>query len=96
MDAEDSIIYKDIYRNAYFVLTGVLSVDDLLEYNGCVLPFEPYSTNEEIKENVYNDIINYFIELEEYEKCGDIKKIKDTIYNKKKNVNFVKNKKDAK
>tara|TARA_R110000744_G_scaffold380354_1_gene500895 strand:+ start:47 stop:337 length:291 start_codon:yes stop_codon:yes gene_type:complete len=96
MDVEDSIIYKDIYRNAYFVLTGVLSVDDLLEYNGCVLPFEPYSTNEEIKENVYNDIINYFIELEEYEKCGDIKKIKDTIYNKKKNVNFVKNKKDAK
>ena len=96
MDAEDSIIYNDIYRNAYYVLTDVLSVDDLLEYNGCVLPFEPYSTNEEIKESVYNDIIDYFIELEEYEKCGDIKKIKDSIYNTKKILNFVKNKKDAK
>ena len=96
MEAEDSIIYRDIYRNAYFVLTGVLSVDDLIEYNGCVLPFEPYSTNEEIKEDIYNDIINHFIKTEEYEKCGDIKKIKDTIYNKKKNVNFVKNKKHAK
>tara|TARA_R110000824_G_scaffold380280_2_gene572631 strand:- start:117 stop:374 length:258 start_codon:yes stop_codon:yes gene_type:complete len=82
VEAEDSIIYRDIYRNAYFVLTGVLSVDDLIEYNGCVLPFEPYSTNEEIKEDIYNDIINHFIKTEEYEKCGDIKKIKDSVYNK--------------
>ena len=83
MDVEDSIIYKDIYRNAYFVLTGVLSVDDLVEYNGCVLPFEPYSTENEIKESVYDDIINHFIQTEEYEKCSTIKKIKDSIYNQK-------------
>ena len=48
MEAEDSIVYKDIYRNAYFVLTGVLSVDDLVEYNGCVLPFEPYTSTKKI------------------------------------------------
>ena len=83
MEAEDSIIYNDIYRNAYFVLTGVLSVDDLVEYNGCVLPFQPYTSNKEIKENIYEDIINHFISTEEYEKCAEIKKIKDSIYNKK-------------
>jgi len=83
MEAEDSIVYKDIYRNAYFVLTGVLSVDDLVEYNGCVLPFEPYTSTKKIKENIYEDIINHFISTEEYEKCAEIKKIKDSIYNKK-------------
>lgn len=83
MEAEDSIVYRDIYRNAYFVLTGVLSVDDLVEYNGCVLPFEPYTSTKEIKENIYEDIINHFISTEEYEKCAEIKKIKDSIYNKK-------------
>ena len=38
--------------------------------------------HEEIKEDIYNDIINHFIKTEEYEKCGDIKKIKDSVYNK--------------
>jgi hypothetical protein len=83
MKPEDNIIFNDIYRNAYYVLTDVLCVDDLLEYNGCVLPFQPYSSKEEIKKDIYEDIINHFISTEEYEKCAEIKKIKDSIYNEK-------------
>ena len=78
-----SVIFDDIYKNAYYVLTGKLSVDDLIEYNGCALPFEPYSEHREIEEDVYEEMINHFIETEEYEKCAVIKKIKDSIYNKK-------------
>ena len=35
-----------------------------------------------IKDSVYNDLIDYFCELEEYEKCSEIKKIKDSVDNK--------------
>lgn len=73
---------KDMYKNAYYILTNKLTVDELIEYNGCVLPFEPNSIEKEIEEEVYNDIINYFVGKEEYEKCEEIKKIKDKIYNK--------------
>jgi hypothetical protein len=83
VSSEDNIIFRDIYKNAYYVLIGKLCIDDLLEYNGCVLPFQPYTAKEEIKEEVYDEIINHFISTEEYEKCAKIKKIKDSIYNKK-------------
>ena len=83
MPLDENIIYKDIYINAYYILTGVLCVDDLLDYNGCVLPFQSYSNKKEIDEDIYEDIINHFINTEEYEKCAEIKKIKDSIYNKK-------------
>ena len=72
-----------MYKNAYYIIMGRLVVDDLLDYNGCALPFIPYSKNDEIKEEIYDDIINHFITTEEYEKCADIKKIKDSIYNNK-------------
>jgi hypothetical protein len=85
MDSTDksNIFFKDIYRNAYYVLIGKLSVNDLIEYNGCVLPFEPFTEKEDIEEKIYDDIINHFIKSEEYEKCAKIKKIKDGIYNEK-------------
>ena len=77
------VIFNDMYKNAYYIIMGRLVVDDLLDYNGCALPFIPYSKNDEIKEEIYDDIINHFITTEEYEKCADIKKIKDSIYNNK-------------
>ena len=83
MSLDKNIIFKDMYKNAYYLLMGKLCIEDLLDYNGCALPFEPYSEIDEIEENIYDDIINHFIETEEYEKCADIKKIKDSIYNKK-------------
>ena len=83
MEQKDNILFKDIYRNAYYIITGTLSINELLDYNGCVLPFEPFTENEEIEEEVYDDIIDYFIEREDYRKCAVIKKIKDSIYDNK-------------
>ena len=80
---QKGVIFNDMYKNAYYVITGRLVVEDLLDYNGCALPFVPYSQNHEIKEEIYDDIINHFITTEEYEKCAHIKKIKDSIYNNK-------------
>ena len=81
-----SVIFDDIYKNAYYVLTGKLSVDDLIEYNGCALPFEPYSEHREIEEDVYEEMINHFIETEEYEngyqQYLEDNKLKDTVENK--------------
>ena len=80
---QKGVIFNDMYKNAYYIIMGRLVADDLLDYNGCALPFIPYSKNDEIKEEIYDDIINHFITTEEYEKCADIKKIKDSIYNNK-------------
>ena len=80
---KDNVIFNDIYKNAYYVITGKLHIEDLIEYNGCVLPFEPYTNIEDIEEDIYTEIIDHFIETEEYEKCAVIKRIKDSIYNKK-------------
>ena len=80
---QKGVIFNDMYKNAYYIIMGRLVVDDLLDYNGCALPFIPYSKNDEIREEIYDDIINHFITTEEYEKCADIKKIKDSIYNNK-------------
>jgi hypothetical protein len=79
----NNVLFRDIYRNAYYIIIGKLTVDELLDYNGCALPFEPFTENKDIEEGIYEDIINHFISTEEYEKCSEIKKIKDAIYNEK-------------
>ena len=39
---QKGVIFNDMYKNAYYVITGRLVVEDLLDYNGCALPFVPY------------------------------------------------------
>ena len=58
-------------NNAYAMLIGNKSIDDLLddESKEMVLVPDPDITDEELSE----DLIEYFITTEEYEKCAKIK-----------------------
>tara|TARA_R100001015_G_C4476719_1_gene58548 strand:- start:273 stop:545 length:273 start_codon:yes stop_codon:yes gene_type:complete len=74
-------------NNAYAMLIGNKSIDDLLddESKEMVLVPDPDITDEELSE----DLIEYFITTEEYEKCAKIKdlmqfrKMIDNILNSK-------------
>jgi len=57
-------------NNAYAMLVGSKSIDELLdEDKEMVLVPDPDITDEELSE----DLIEYFITTEEYEKCAKIK-----------------------
>ena len=58
-------------NNAYAMLVGNKSIDDLLDDDNkeMILVPDPDITDEELSE----DLIEYFITTEEYEKCAKIK-----------------------
>tara|TARA_Y100000592_G_scaffold91097_1_gene150627 strand:- start:275 stop:544 length:270 start_codon:yes stop_codon:yes gene_type:complete len=86
MNLSDEELVDLAMNNAYAMLIGNKSVDDLLdEDNEMVLVPDPEITDEELSE----DLIEYFITTEEYEKCAKIKdlmsfrKMIDNILNSK-------------
>tara|TARA_B100000519_G_C14232938_1_gene433342 strand:+ start:420 stop:686 length:267 start_codon:yes stop_codon:yes gene_type:complete len=80
----DDLLYESM-RNSYMIITNKLSFQDLVEYNGCSLPFNP---KKGINNKVIDKIIDYFCTLEEYEKCGELKKIKESKKYKKNFINL--------
>tara|TARA_R110002012_G_scaffold278308_2_gene465880 strand:- start:1576 stop:1815 length:240 start_codon:yes stop_codon:yes gene_type:complete len=69
----DTEILDDAMQNAYAILTGKYTFDALLEmYDELPLPF-----NIEQEEPDYDAMIEYFIEIEEYEKCNELLKLKN-------------------
>ena len=75
--------YEESMQNAYILITNQLSFDELFDYNGCSLPYHP---KKKINDEVIDELIDYFCTLEEYEKCAQLKKTKET---KKYNKNFI-------
>ena len=81
IDEEEA--YEQSMQNAYILVTNKLSFNELFDYNGCSLPYHPKKT---IDNSIINELIDYFCIREEYEKCGELKKLKET---KKYNKNFI-------
>ena len=70
MKLNDDELVDLAMNNAYAMLVGNKSIDDLLdEEEEMVLVPDPEITDEELSE----DLIEYFITTEEYEKCAKIK-----------------------
>ena len=80
----ESLLYESM-TNSYMIITNKLSFEDLLDYNGCSLPFNP---KKDINNDVIDKIIDYFCTLEEYEKCGELKKLKESKEYKKNFINL--------
>jgi len=74
-DDNSERLYHESMQNAYILITKKLSFDDLIEYNGCALPFPP---KKKVDNKVFDNLIEYFCTLEEYEKCAELKKIKES------------------
>ena len=84
MKLSDDELVDLAMNNAYAMLVGNKSIDDLLdEEEEMVLVPDPEISDEELSE----DLIEYFITTEEYEKCTKIKdlmnfrKMIDNIFN---------------
>tara|TARA_B100000768_G_scaffold151405_1_gene146607 strand:+ start:242 stop:511 length:270 start_codon:yes stop_codon:yes gene_type:complete len=70
MKLSDDELVDLAMNNAYAMLVGNKSIDDLLdEEEEMILVPDPEITDEELSE----DLIEYFITTEEYEKCSKIK-----------------------
>tara|TARA_R100000900_G_C3274463_1_gene152425 strand:+ start:410 stop:676 length:267 start_codon:yes stop_codon:yes gene_type:complete len=80
----NEIMYESM-TNSYMIITDKLTFEDLLDYNGCSLPFDP---KKDIDNDVIDEIIDYFCILEEYEKCGELKKLKESKKYKKNFINL--------
>ncbi len=67
----------EAYRNAYKIATGKMTVKELLESatEMIFLPFDPSAP--ETFAMIIDDIIQYFSDNEEYEKCAELVKVKD-------------------
>jgi hypothetical protein len=83
LEKDDEEIIQESMQNAYLLITNQLSFNELFEYNGCSLPYHP---KKKIDDGVFDELIDYFCTLEEYEKCGELKKAKEK---KKYNKNFI-------
>jgi hypothetical protein len=70
MKLEDEELVDLAMNNAYAMLIGNKSIDDILDQEAeMILVPDPEITDEELSE----DLIEYFITTEEYEKCAKIK-----------------------
>ena len=76
---EEIEILDEAYRNAYKVATGKMTVQQLLDEAGDMvfLPFDPAAP--ETFMMIADDMIQYFEDAEEYEKCSEIMKIKEKL-----------------
>lgn len=74
---EEIEILDEAYRNAYKIAVGEMTVKELLDKaeDMIFLPFDPSAP--ETFSMVVDDVIQYFADTEEYEKCAELVKIKD-------------------
>ena len=74
---EEIEILDEAYRNAYKIAVGEMTVRELLDSaeEMIFLPFDPSAP--ETFTMVVDDIIQYFSDTEEYEKCAELVKVKD-------------------
>jgi hypothetical protein len=78
----DDIVLGVAYNNAWLVLSNQLTFDQLIdkqfkEGQQLILPFDPESGPKQCE---LENMISYYIETEEYEKCGKLTKILNSSY----------------
>ena len=86
-DKQSPEVSKDFtykaYNNTYKVLIGEKTIGKIMNEGGDTIPFifdaEKYKSKDNIffdKNNLIDSVIEYFCELEEYEKCAKLLKAK--------------------
>ena len=81
---EDLEMYEEAMENAYLIITKKLTLDDIymkFEEDGILnkfyLPFNPMQEDGR-STDVIDMVIEYYTGTEEYEKCAELVKIKNT------------------
>ena len=80
---EDLEMYNTAMENAYDIITKRKTLDDIYyafeqnqELDEFFLPFDPIQEDGR-SEDIIDMVIEYFIQIEEYEKCAELTKIKE-------------------
>ena len=76
----DEELYHESMINAYQLLTNKKSLEQIIDSGyeeGSITGFPFNPTIKVMNNDVYDKIIDYFCELEEYEKCQEILDIKN-------------------
>ena len=71
---KDEEMLDDSIINSYYVLTGRATVEDIVKRQEFPILF--IGPDEELDESSLNDMLDYFISTEEYEKCSELIKLK--------------------
>lgn len=64
------------YYNSYRVITNKVTFEDLLDENikeGSNMTYLSHDPDDDITPDIIQDVIDYFVELEEYELCAELK-----------------------
>ena len=61
-------IIEESIRNSYYVMTGKATIEDLILRNDFPILF----VDENWRESDVEDMLDYFISTEEYEKCQEL------------------------
>jgi len=79
----ENYIVDQAFENSYQVLTSRSTFEDLLDKKTKygVKAIMIYDPSQDPDEDVYDDIIVYYEELEEYERCAELLKIKNEMLN---------------
>ena len=67
---EDEEMLDDSILNSYYVLTGKATIEDIVKRHEFPMFF--INPGEELDEDTLNDMLDYFISTEEYEKCQEL------------------------
>tara|TARA_R110002020_G_scaffold372969_4_gene584410 strand:+ start:1983 stop:2276 length:294 start_codon:yes stop_codon:yes gene_type:complete len=85
---EDLEIYNEAMENAYLLITKEKTVDDIYyemeegKYKKFYLPFDPIAQDGRDTGTI-DLLIEHYEELEEYEKCANLSRIKKLCLNKR-------------
>jgi hypothetical protein len=71
---ENEEMLNDSILNSYYVLTGKATVENIIKRQEFPMFF--INPGEELDEDSLNDMLDYFISTEEYEKCSELVKLK--------------------
>ena len=71
---KDEEMLDDSIINSYYVLTGKATIEDIIKRQEFPMLF--IGPDEKLDESSLNDMLDYFISTEEYEKCSELIKLK--------------------
>lgn len=84
-ESQEELLERSM-ENGYKILSGEITIDELLFTTGIIdlvyLPFDFYKllSTQKFKEVVQEEMVKYFEEREEFEKCNFLKSMKYSDY----------------
>tara|TARA_R100000781_G_scaffold89628_1_gene55185 strand:+ start:100 stop:372 length:273 start_codon:yes stop_codon:yes gene_type:complete len=78
MEVNDEKLIDLAMYNAYYVLTGKSNESDIIAKDKGSFFYNPLNGRKSLYENI-DDVIDYMEGLEEYEKCAELRDIKNEL-----------------